>query len=245
VNGFRIAIFRVARDISSGRHWEAYSLFAVGIAIVVLGIVKVVNEEVIQSVSLAALSFLVFHTSVDASGERLDLDSVLKTREDFGSFTRIVSEARTLDVYGPTAVNVLVNSADIRRFILERAGSVRVIVLDDASGAAEIAASQLDDSMDLRQNLNASLATLDRLQLQPGFSYRKLAANPGFSLVVVNRGRPDAYVIFESHGYKDENISDRMHIIIRKTESARWYTYWESRFEVMWSSARAPSEVSA
>ena len=234
-------VSQVIANIREGRHWEAYALFLVGLLIVVLGLFDVVNGKVLQSVSLLALSFLVFHTTIQVSRNRPGIDMILRGRESFTPFSRLVETAKTLDVYGPTAVNILINAADIRRFILDRGGSVRIIVQDENSQAVQYAAGQLDDSLDFEQTLHASIAVLNRLQGQSGFSYRKLAANPGFSLVVVNRQRPDAYVIFESHGFKDENIADRMHIVIAKADSSRWFSYWETRFEAMWNAAEGPN----
>jgi hypothetical protein len=65
--------------------------------------------------------------------------------------------------------------------------------------------------------------------------------NPGFSLVIVNADDPGGYVIFESHGFKDDNIADRMHIVIHRADSPRWFTYWVTRFEAMWNNAEPPS----
>jgi len=134
-------------------------------------------------------------------------------------------------------VNVLVNSADIKRFVLGTGGIVRVIVQDDDPAALTQTAIQLDDNLDLSRTLYSSLAILDKLAASPGFSYRTLSANPGFSLVIVNATSPDGYVIFESHGFKDDNIADRMHIMIRRHESPHWFAYWVARFEAMWETA--------
>jgi hypothetical protein len=231
-------------DIREGRHREAYALFAIGLAVAALGLVDVVSGRIIQSVVLLALSFLVFHTSVEVSEHAPGLDSVLKSREDFGSFSKLVVGVKTLDAYGPTAVNILVNSADIRRLILDLGGTVRVIVQDENSETLKHTAYQLDDNLDLARTLHTSLAILDRLQREPGFSYRKLGANPGFSLIVVNREKASGYVIFESHGFKDENIADRMHIVITKADSPRWFSYWVARFDALWDAAAAPASVS-
>jgi hypothetical protein len=32
-------------------------------------------------------------------------------------------------------------------------------------------------------------------------------------------------------GFKDDNITNRMHIIIRRIDSPRWFTYWVTGFE--------------
>jgi hypothetical protein len=135
-------------------------------------------------------------------------------------------------------VNVLVNSADIKRFVINPGGKVRVIVQDPESTALAQTAAQLDDNLDLVRTLQSSLGILDKLANSPSFSYRKLSANPGFSLVIVNAVESDGYVIFESQGFKDDNIADRMHIVISRHDSPHWFAYWVSRFEAMWETAK-------
>jgi hypothetical protein len=229
---------RTLEDVRHGRHREAYALFVIGVALAVLGLVGVANVTVLLSSILLALSFLVFHTAAEASDQRPALDQVLRSRQDFGAFSKLLPGVRDLRIYGPTAVNVLVNSADIRRFVLESGGTVKVIVQDDEPVGLDQTSMQLDDNLDLRSTLLNSLATLSKLAAFPGFSYRKLPTNPGFSLVVVNPVDAGGYVIFESHGFKDENIADRMHIVITRYESPRWFAYWVARFDTMWDTAK-------
>jgi hypothetical protein len=232
---------RTVEDLRNGRHREAYALFLIGAVLAALGLLGVADVTVLLSAILLALSFLVFHTAAEATGQRPDLDEVLRSREDYGPFSKLLLGTRDLRVYGPTAVNVLVNSADIRRFVLNTGGTVKVIVQDAGQAALAMAAAQLDDNFDLESTLNNSVAILDRLAGEPGFAYRRLDAITGFSLVVVNAADSDGYVIFESHGFKDDNITDRMHILIRKRESPRWFLYWLTRFDAMWEAATPPS----
>jgi hypothetical protein len=232
---------RTLEDVRHGRHREAYALFLIGVALAVLGLVGVASVTVLLSSILLALSFLVFHTAAETSDQRPALDQVLRSRQDFGPFSKLLPGVRELRIYGPTAVNVLVNSADIRRFVLEAGGTVKVIVQDSEAVGLEHTAMQLDDNLDLRSTLVNSLATLSKLAALPGLSYRRLSANPGFSLVIVNPADAGGYVIFESHGFKDENIADRMHIVIKRYESPRWFAYWVARFDAMWDAAKPTS----
>lgn len=230
---------RTIEDVRHGRHREAYALFLIGLALALLGLTGVADIKVVLSAILLALSFLVFHTAAEASDSKPALDQVLRSRQDFGMFSKLLPGVRDLRIYGPTAVHVLVNSADIKKFVLSHGGTVRIIVQDDSPGLLKQTALQLDDNLDLAHTLQGSLAMLTRLAAEPRFDYRKLAVNPGFSLVIVNANHWDGYVIFESHGFKDDNIADRMHIEIRKNESARWFAYWVDRFEAMWTTAEA------
>ena len=205
--------------------------------LVVLGFANVVGSQPLLSVILLALSFLVFHTSADQPRMPPALDQVLCNRQDFGPFSKLLPGVKDLRVYGPTAVNALVAAADIRRFILDVGGTVKFIVQDSESGLIASTAVQLDDNFDFKQTLLSSEAILRRLAVHPAFDYRKLPVNPGFSLVIVNATETDGYVIFESQGFKDDNIADRMHIIIRKQDSPRWFFYWVARFDAMWESS--------
>jgi hypothetical protein len=233
----REAFRRAFEDVRNGRHREAYALFLIGVILTALGLTGLVGQQVLLSAILLAVSFVIFHTAAAAENQQPALDQVLHSREDFGAFSKLLPGVRDLKIYGPTAVHVLVNSADIRRFILDRGGKVQVIVQDSSPELATLAGAQLDDNLDFTRTLENSLATLAKLAAHPGFSYRTLSVNPGFSLVIVNADDHDGYLIFESHGFKDDNISDRMHIVIRKQESDRWFSYWVSRFRAMWEAA--------
>lgn len=229
-------------DIRHGRHREAYAIFVVGLVLVILGLIGLVKGQVLLSAILFALTFLVFHTSMETTFQNPPLDEVLQTRDSFGPFSKILPGVRDLRIYGPTAVNVLVSAGDIRRFVLDTGGSVRVIIHDDTHDAIAQTAIQLDDNLDLLRTLQGSIGILDRLAAAaPGFKYRKLSFNPGFSLIIVNANDPNGYLIFESHGFKDDNIADRMHIMIRRQDSPHWFTYWVSRFDAMWSTAQQPN----
>src|SRR5262249_43118093 len=102
---------RVARDIGEGRHREAYAVFLVGLVLVVLGLVDVAGLRVLVSAVLLAVTFLVFQTTRTAGDRPPGLDSVLQSRQDFGVFSQLLPGVRDLRVYGPTAVNILVNAA--------------------------------------------------------------------------------------------------------------------------------------
>lgn len=237
---FRDLARRVLIDIRTGRHLEAYSLFSIGVVLTVLGLVGIIGSRILLSTIILALSFLVLHTEVDAPRKAPSLDTILVTRESFGSFSKLLPGVRDLRIYGPTAVNVLVSSGDIRRFILDTGGTVRVIVQDPLSELIPQTAIQLDDNIDFESTLRSSIATLNKLAASSCFHFRTLQANPGYSLVIVNATRPEGYVVFESHGFRDENISDRMHIMIRRQDSQHWFAYWVARFEAMWEVSKEP-----
>lgn len=227
-------------DLRDGRRREAYALFLIGICLVILGLGNVIDQRLILSACLLAVTFIAFNTTSASTSRTRPLDEVLQNRQSFESFSTIVPAVRDLRVYGPTAVNVLVNIADIRRHVLDRSGKVRVIIQDPASPAMQYTAAQLDDNLDLITTAWASIHTLDLLCDVPGFDYKLLQFNPGFSLLIVDAPYSSGYVVFESHGFCDENIADRMHIKIAKQDSPCWFDYWVARYDALWRTARAP-----
>ncbi|MCQ9181276.1 hypothetical protein KMT30_19950 [Streptomyces sp. IBSBF 2953] len=222
-------------DIRRGRRLDTYATFLIGLAVTGLGLSGVVDATVVGSTVLAGVSFLVLHTVPQQPLH--DTESVLRDRSDYRTVAELLRHARDLRVYGPTALHVLVNSAEIRREILDRGGSCRVVVQAPDPGQLRMTALQLDSSMDLEVTLRQSLSVLRRLADRPGFAHRLLPFNPGFSLLVVNADAPDGYVIVETHGFQDDSIADRMHIQIAKAESSRWFGYWTARFEALWEAA--------
>jgi hypothetical protein len=240
VTPLKLLLKQASEDIRHGHYREAYALFLIGVALVALGLAGIADIKILLSAILLAITFLVFHTARETSHHKLSLDEVLQTRDSFEVFSKTLRGVKDLRVYGPTAVNILTSAGDIRRFILNAGGSARIIIQSDRSETLAQTAVQLDDNLDLARTLQGSISTLEKLSEEHGFSYRRLPFNPGFSLVIINARSSDGYLIFESHGFKDENIADRMHVVIRRHESPHWFEYWVSRFEEMWDTAAQP-----
>jgi hypothetical protein len=231
---------RVAGDLRKGRHREAYTIFAVGVTLTVLGLVGVVPEAVLLSSVLLAVTFLVFQTTVEKDHSAGMLEQVVKGREAYDAFSAILPDGGEVWIYGPTAVNVLVNAPAIKTKVLARGGRVRVMVQDPDSEAVRFAKIQLDDTLDFDHTLASSIATLRKMRSWGNCDYRLLGFNPGFSLVVVNPTQPDGFLLLELHGFANDTIDERMHVRISRAESLRWFDYWTSRFDGMWDLARVP-----
>ncbi len=229
---------RVVTDLRNGRHREAYTIFALGLILTLLGLLGVVSQAVLLSGVLIAVTFLVFQTTIQLEGGAGILELVLKSRDSLGVFSTLLPDGGELWVYGPTAANVLVNAADIKTKVLSKGGRVRVIVQDPSSDAACHTKTQLDDTLDFDHTLNSSIVTLRRMCAWGDCEYRLLPFNPGFSLVVIDPTRPDGFLILELHGFRDDTITERMHIRISRTESLRWFDYWTGRFNMMWEEAQ-------
>ncbi|MGY1496942.1 hypothetical protein ACW4TU_10105 [Streptomyces sp. QTS52] len=227
----------VVHDVRRGRHIEAYVLFLLGLVLVGLGQFDVVDSRRLLQFTAAALAFLVFRTAAPSEPGPASADDVLHKREDLGPLRTLLEHARDLRVYGPTAINVLAGADDLRRMILQRGGTVRFVVLDPSREAVTDAAVQLDDNLDLELALRGSLRTLRRLEGMPGFEFRRLPFNPGFSLLIVNGDSPDGILVVEFHGFGDRTINERMHLLLTRRTSPHWYDYWLHRFEAVWEAS--------
>ncbi len=241
---YRRAARRVADDIRERRHLEAYSLFLLTLALTVVSVVGELPSQLVDAAVLAGLAFLILWTTGARAGEgavSVSLDTVLRNRDSFGSFSDLLAGATELWMYAPTGINVFLrHSADIRRWMERRGTSARVVVLDPHSPVLDATSMQLDKSTDFESTLAASLATLAKLDTLEGVELRLLGINPGFSMVVVDPNRVSGRLIVEFHGFQDDSIGDRMHVEIHRSQSLYWFEYWVARFEAIWSTAHEP-----
>ncbi|MCH0564892.1 MULTISPECIES: hypothetical protein [unclassified Streptomyces] len=235
----RRAVAPLVADVRQQRNIEAYTAFLVGLAVAALSLADAVALHYQLAALLLGVNFLIFASRRAGTGDGPALDRVLRGREAFQPFGSLLPGVEDLRIYGPTAAHVLLNNADIRKLVLARGGSVRCVILAQDAAAVAGAALQLDDSVDLASTLAHSAEIVRRLgREEPNFEFRRLAVNPGFSLLIVNAHRSDGYAIVELHGFQDENIADRMHLRISRRESPRWLDYWIERYDALWKAAR-------
>ncbi|WP_327714055.1 hypothetical protein OG381_00450 [Streptomyces sp. NBC_00490] len=237
MNTLRRQLGHVVDDIRRGRHIESYVLFLLGFALVGLGLFDVVDGERLLQFTTAALAFLIFRSAAPSRHAAASPDEVLHRRENLGPLRPLLERARDLRVYGPTALNVLAGAEDVRRLVLQRGGTARFVVLDSDPRTLAHAARQLDDNLDLESNLRSSLRALGRLAGTAGFEYRRLSFNPGFSLLIVNGDSTDGTLVVDFHGFGDDTIDDRMHLVLDRRTSPHWYDYWLRRFEAIWDAS--------
>jgi hypothetical protein len=219
---------------------EAYAIAALAFGAIVFGIITDLPPGLYNGVTLACLGFLVLSTVRQRAAQGFTIADVLRDRDSYEGFARLLDGASELCFYAPSGVNVLPQHLpDIKRWV-QGGGRARIVVHDPAAAAAGGVRAQLDTNTDFLQDLERSLTALAR-HAEPGkLDYRLLPLNPGFSMVVVNPGQRSGRVILELHGFQDPKIGDRMHLDIRRTESVHWFDYWAERFEAIWAAAREP-----
>lgn len=240
MNRLSAALKRIWSDILAGRNLEAYVVTIIGVALVVLGILGNTNIELSLTVIIAALALLVFKTTTPEKAI-VDVDSVLQDRNDFGPFRDTVHGRRRVWIYGPSSVNAL--REDIEREVLDKGGEVRIMLQDPDSTAIDYLRDQLDTRdprANLRGDLESSLRLLRHLLVAtPGgkLQCRLLPYSPGFSMVIVDPDSRDGQIVLEFLGFRYEHVKQRMHVIIRREESPRWFDHWLAQYQRMWDAA--------
>ncbi len=231
-------IRRVLDDLRNLRNVDAYVVAAVGVALIVLDVVGSADLGVNLSVVMAALVVLLFRTTAP-SNQAVDLDSVLLDRQSYAPFCEFIRGGREVWIYGPSAVNVLHSSGDLKREILDRGGSVRILIQDpEIEASLAILRLQLDPNNVLEHDIKGSLYTLARMQTWGGVEYRLLDYSPGFSMVVVDPDGKDGRLTVEFFGYHNELITDRMHLKIERRSSQYWFEHWVKQYQAMWEAGR-------
>ncbi|MBC8098580.1 MAG: hypothetical protein H7Y11_04000 [Armatimonadetes bacterium] len=233
------AFGRIWNDIRNFKNIDAYVAIVAAIVFAAIGLFgDDLPLNVQMAVLLAGVGLLVYKTTVPEDRGALLLDDILKDRQAYGKLSDFIAGADTLWVYGASAVNVVRNIADIKREVLDRGGTVQVLLQDPQQTASvDILYRQLDKVHDLLRDIQDVENTLRRVREMPmrgQLEYRFLPYSPGFSLMIVDPDGKDGRLVVEFYGYTNEIISDRMHIEIHRSQSQHWFEYWERQFRVMW-----------
>ncbi|MEZ4668924.1 MAG: hypothetical protein R3E39_13540 [Anaerolineae bacterium] len=241
MRGITSTFRRVLNDVLAFRNIEAYVIVIIAVGLAVLGVLDdAVPDNWKISAILAGLALLVFQTT-NPEHEAPDLDAVLQSRQTMGSFPDRIKGARTLWIYGPSAVNLLRDMPFIKREILEKNGKVRVIIQDpNSQSGMDILHDQMDKTTDLANSIRMSLDILKNASQWGGIEYRLLPYSPGFSMVAVDPDKRDGQIIVEFIGFRNDLITDRMHVEITRSQSQHWFDHWVNQYEAMWNAAHQP-----
>jgi hypothetical protein len=229
---------RVIQDLVNLRHVDAYVVAFIGVVLVVFGVVGAPEVENYLLALTAGMVILLFRTTVP-NEKIVDLDAVLRDRQSYSPLREFIQGGRVVWVYGPSAANVLRESAAIKREILDRGGELRVLLQDPGEAASmNILRQQLDPNNNLDHDIQGTLFTLEKMRAWGKVDFRLLPYSPGFSLLVVDPDGTDGRLTVEFYGYHNNMIDDRMHVEIERRASHYWFEYWEKQYRIMWESAK-------
>jgi hypothetical protein len=235
---------RIFNDILSGRNIDAYAVTIIGVAILILDVIGDVPQNVQLSVIIAALAVLVFRSTAPAT-RGADLDEILLDRKAYGPFRDFLKGGKTLWVCAPSAVNIFNDPTPVKEEILDRGGEVTVLMQDPNADPMiiENLQKQLDrtNADELINDVNRVSRILTTLKGKGNVNYGYIPNIPGFTLTIIDPEKNSGRLVVEFLGYSNEFIGQRMHIVIKRTESEYWFDYWVEQFKSMHASARQPS----
>lgn len=238
---------RIVQDIANGKNIESYVLTLAAFGIALFSVIEdALPIEAQLAVILAGVGLLVFKTTSQDIEKDVDLDSVLMDRQSYGPLREFIRGGRELWVYGPSSVNVLVNSSDLEREILDHGGVIRVALQDNEQKASmEILHHQLDHmSYLLESDIQRSISVLKDMQgAGRTIEYRLVPYSPGYSLLIVDPHGRDGRLVVEFFGYSNQRITERMHMVISRHQSQYWFDYWVNQYELMWEKSRSVDEA--
>ncbi len=220
------------------RNVDAYVVAAVGVALVVLDVIGSADLSVNLSVMMAALVVLLFRTTTPPD-QAVDLDRVLLDRQSYApSASSFAAGARSGFTVRRRSTSCT-SSGDLKREILDRGGSVRILIQDpEIEASLAILRLQLDPNNVLEHDIKGSLYTLGRMQSWGSVDYRLLDYSPGYSIVIVDPDGKDGRLTIEFFGYHNDLITDRMHLQIERRSSQYWFEYWAKQYKLMWEAGR-------
>ena len=229
---------RIFTDLVNLRNVDAYVVSFVGVLLIVLDIVGTVELDTYLSVITAALVVMLFRTTTPPKRE-IDLDQVLHDRQSYTPLREFIQGGRVVWVYGPSAVNVLRESASFKREVLDRGGEVRVLLQDPAEVASmSVLRQQLDPNNNLDHDIQGSLFTLEKMRAWGKVEARLLPYNPGFSILIVDPDGKDGRLTVEFFGFHNSLIDERMHLLIERRSSQYWFEYWAQQYKIMWDAGK-------
>lgn len=235
---------RIGSDVVEGKNIEAYVVSFLAVVLAIIGVVDdVVPDSVKFAAILAGIALLLFKTT-EPEETIPDMDSVLRDRQSYGPLRDFLSGAQEVWFYGPSLINILRQEGDIKREVLDKGGSVRVLLQDPQSDLGmNVLYQQLDKIHDLKDDIRSSLRVLENMQAWQGGSleYGFVPYSPGFSLTIVDPDGKNGRLIIEFYGYQNELITERMHIEITRQQSQYWFEYWDKQYKLMWESRRKPN----
>lgn len=245
-------IKRIANDVASGKNLEAYFVTVFGFVLIVIDLLDnlsnadgdpAIPDSIKLTALLAAVLLLLFRDTRPEEQE-IEMDKVLLDRQAYGPYREFLGDARTLWVYGPSAINVVRDGSFVDS-ILEKGGSVHILIQNPKHTASmDILTRQLDQIYKLDTDIQQSVDILRRMnRIHPKLEYKFLDYSPGFSMSIVDPDGRNGHLVIEYFGYQNKNIKSRMHINIRRSQSAFWFEYWEQQYRLMWAEALTDEAV--
>jgi hypothetical protein len=234
---------RIFANIAKGINIDAYVIATLGIILAIAGIVGdaiPLVERLQMPVIIAALAYLVLRSTTPQETQ-INIDKLLGNRRQLNAipFGQFIHGRRELCMFAPTGSTVFGDTLPFKEGILDRGGSVTVILLDpNDTRFHALAQHQLDyGGAEVEQDMRRTIRALDILKQHGKVQYGFIPFNPGFSLTIVDPDKATGELVVEFHGYRNNHTGERMHIKIKRAESKVWFDYWVGQYRAIQAAA--------
>lgn len=239
---------RLWNDIRRGENIDLYVTVFFAIVLAALNIIGAASQEWLTSLNLALLALL----AISILGNRYRLDSIYQklTQNSEGVLKRKWPEEQ-LDDELRKADDILLVGVSLSRTIrtnltlfdqrLQHGASIKVLLVDPSSPAAEIAASRLPVSVNAERTSNDiqnSLSSLESLaKTRSGLEIRILNNPMSFGGIWLNTNTSKGVIYIEQYSFKmqDEDIPK----LILRPEDEFWYAFFAKQAQTLWENAES------
>ncbi|MCK2219829.1 hypothetical protein MF672_039435 [Actinomadura sp. ATCC 31491] len=242
---------RLRADLSTGKNLEIYLTALIALTVGVLGVLSVVDAQIIGAATLATLALVAVnalgprHQVTDLEARIADLNRLVEARlagdvflttERKGLGER-VGRARDVRLAGVTLSRTVRGHVEELRAALERGASVKVLLIDPEGTVPEEAARRstiVGRGEVFEHRVTSTLYLLE--ELKGAIEVRFLPFVPAFGLVLLDP-RDDDGVVHVELGTHSSAGRDPVFTLTPRRDHF-WFQHFTAEFDRMWEVAR-------
>jgi len=259
-------------------NWDTILIMLIIAVIAPLGFLQKVDQQIISTAILSILFLLACNLLISREAnvrlqqtaesiltkmEKPSVDDVIFAYKEWGKEIEAnLASAKEVWILSRTCVTFWEDYTPQLKHVLDRKGSVRLMLVDPSNGALRMIAKSakfvrahdmnkgqfstvtLDNGFDrlfvLRARVNEFIEyiTKYRLQIQKGnLDIRTVDYLPSQTLVIIN-GRNEHGMMFVELGTFQANKRNRPTFFLQKSENKELFSLYLNEYEVMWASAK-------
>jgi hypothetical protein len=246
-------------DIREGKNIDAYIAISLSIVIALLGLFSIVNNQIVNTVILICLGWLMSNTlnSHKENAKKLDVAlqnitqgrTVLSAKLFFSenyvnnsqSFQDAINTANELYIAGYAQNRMIVSYAPQISRICSSGGTFKLIVMDPSSSLIELAnkrsatPSKVSDVQHQHQAALAKLGSIKEQHFTKGiFEVRLIDFIIPYTIIGFDFANPEKAKIYIWLTPFKEPSRTRPGFVVTEKDDPEWYHFFKGQFEKMW-----------
>lgn len=235
------------------RNFDVYLTMAMSVAVAILGICEVVEAPTVSSAVLGTLALVSFsllrnrRTDETIQETLSGLDELLLPNRgllaykfDAAEYIEAFSRAEKVLIFGAGYTVLVPIMRDHFGEGLPSGLTMRVLLMDPTGAANEIAAFRanrtVEDLESLYQRNLSLLAELAERTDEDRLEYRVIDYLPPYNLLAIDPHRPNGTLYVRLAAWRASTVQ-RPVIVLSRDQDTKWFEYFVSQFESMWSEA--------